>query len=131
DENGNYKRFIGAFQPTYISGYIMDKFAFRDLVFNVGVRVDVFDANQPVLRDKYLLYDALTAGEVRSTYSGKTDYEWANVPSSMGDDYTVYVDDVSAPGQINGYRIEDTWFNANGDVIEDPKLLRGSNGIAP
>lgn len=131
DENGNYRRFIGAFQPTYISGYIMDKFAFRDLVFNIGVRVDVFDANQPVLRDKYLVYSAYNAGEIRSEFTGKEGYEWANVPSSMGDDYTVYVDDVNAPGQINGFRIDDTWFNANGDPIEDPKLLRGSNGIAP
>lgn len=52
DENGNYKRFIGAYQPIYIAGYIMDKFAFDDIVFNVGVRVDVFDANQPVLKDQ-------------------------------------------------------------------------------
>ena len=30
----------GAFEPIYIAGYIMDKFAFDDLIFNVGVRVD-------------------------------------------------------------------------------------------
>jgi hypothetical protein len=36
DENGNYKRFVGAFQPIYMAGYIMDKFAFKDIVFNVG-----------------------------------------------------------------------------------------------
>lgn len=130
DENGNYKRFVGAFQPTYISGYIMDKFAFRDLVFNVGVRVDVFDANQPVLRDKYLLHNALTAGEAKS-YIGQQGYDWVEIPTSMGDDYTVYVDDVSAPGKINGFRSGDTWFNANGDVVEDPKVLRGASGIAP
>ena len=58
DENGNYKRFVGAFQPIYMAGYIMDKFAFKDIVFNVGLRVDVFDANQPVLKDPYLFYNA-------------------------------------------------------------------------
>lgn len=131
DENGNYKRFVGAFSPTYISGYIMDKFAFRDLVFNVGVRVDVFDANQPVLKDKYLMYSSLTAGEARGGYEGTTNYEWVNIPQSIGDDYTVYVDDASAPGKINGFRSGDTWYNANGDVVEDPKVLRGANGIAP
>ena len=47
DENGNFRRFVGAFQPIYMAGYIMDKFAFNDIVFNVGLRVDVFDANQP------------------------------------------------------------------------------------
>lgn len=130
DANGNYKRFVGAFQPTYISGYIMDKFAFRDLVFNVGVRVDVFDANQPVLKDKYLFYNALTAGEARAKI-GTQDHEWVVVPESIGDDYTVYVDNASAPGKINGFRSGDTWYNANGDQIEDPKALRGANGIAP
>jgi len=54
DENGNYRRFVGAFQPIYMAGYIMDKFAFNDIVFNVGVRVDVFHANQPILKDRYL-----------------------------------------------------------------------------
>lgn len=130
DENGNYKRFVGAFSPTYISGYIMDKFAFRDLVFNVGVRVDVFDANQPVLKDKYLFHSALTAGEARAKMNS-TDYSWVNVPTSIGDDYTVYVDDVAAPTQINGFRNGDVWYNANGDQVEDPAVLRGANGIAP
>merc|ERR1711920_766818 len=35
DENGNYTRTWGAFRPTYIAGYIMDKFAFDDIIFNV------------------------------------------------------------------------------------------------
>ena len=65
DQNHNYKRFIGAFQPVYMAGYVMDKFAFNDIVFNVGVRVDVFDANQPVLKDQYLFYNAKTVKEVR------------------------------------------------------------------
>ena len=130
DENGNYKRFVGAFQPTYISGYIMDKFAFRDLVFNVGVRVDVFDANQPVLKDKYLFHEALTAGEARAKI-GQQDYQWVDVPQSIGDDYTVYVDDAFAPGKINGFRKGDAWYNANGDQIENPKAIEGANGIAP
>ncbi len=56
DENGNFRRFVGAFQPIYMAGYVMDKFAFRDIVFNVGVRVDVFDANQPVLKDPHVFH---------------------------------------------------------------------------
>ena len=50
DDNGNYKRSIGAFQPIYVAGYIMDKFSFEDIVFNVGVRVDMFDANPSINR---------------------------------------------------------------------------------
>ena len=42
----------------------MDKFAFDDLIFNVGVRVDRFDANQQVLKDDYSLYPVRTVNEV-------------------------------------------------------------------
>ncbi len=46
DENGNYTRPIGAYEPNYMAFYLQDKFAFRDLIFNVGLRADRFDANQ-------------------------------------------------------------------------------------
>lgn len=133
DKNGNYERFIGSFQPVYISGYIMDKFAFNDIVFNVGVRVDVFDANQPVLTDKYLVYSANNVSEIRAKVAeDPTTYAFAsNMPASMGDDYIVYVNDVTNPTAINGYRNGDTWYDANGVVVEDPKVIRGAAGIAP
>ena len=54
DEFGNFTRPIGAFEPIYIAGYIMDKFSFDDLIFNVGVRIDRYDANQSVLKDQFL-----------------------------------------------------------------------------
>ncbi|MBK9512515.1 MAG: hypothetical protein IPO05_02570 [Flavobacteriales bacterium] len=54
DEDGNYTRAQAPFQPIYMAGYVMDKFAFDDIIFNVGVRVDRYDANQVVLKDKYL-----------------------------------------------------------------------------
>ena len=56
DELGNFTRPVGAFEPIYISGYIMDKFSFDDLIFNVGIRIDRFDANQNVLKDQFSLY---------------------------------------------------------------------------
>lgn len=123
----NYARTIGAFQPIYISGYLMDKFAFDDIIFNVGLRVDVFDANQPVLKDKYLLYEAKTVQEV-------TEYETGAAiehPENMGDDYVVYVNDVDNPTSINGYRNGDTWYDATGVEVSDPTVLEGSKGIAP
>lgn len=131
DENGNFKRFVGAFQPIYASVYAMDKFEWKDMIFNLGVRLDVFDANQPVLKDPYLLYDTYSAGEVRKMAS-EGNLNWAeNIPTSIGDDYTVYVNDVANPSGINGFRKGTNWFNANGDVVDDPKILRGSAGIAP
>ena len=132
DENGNYKRFVGAFAPTYIAGFLMDKFAFNDIVFNVGVRVDVFDANQPVLKDPYLFYNARTVAEAKELASSDpTQYSWVDIPEAMGDDYTVYVNDVNNPSAINGYRIGNNWYNADGVQIEDPKVLRGATGIQP
>lgn len=110
----------------------MDKFAFKDIVFNVGVRVDVFDANQPVLKDKYLVYTANNVSEARSMInSDPTKYANMVIPSSMGDDYVVYVDDVANPTKINGFRNGDQWYDANGIAIEDPKLIRGATGISP
>jgi outer membrane receptor protein involved in Fe transport len=126
DANGNYTRPIGAFQPIYMAGYIQDKFAFKDLIFNIGVRVDRFDANQKVLKDNYLLFNAYTASEV-TTIKGQT----VTHPSGIGDDYTVYVDKVSDPSRIVGYRSENTWYNAEGAEIQDPIVLDVGSGIAP
>jgi hypothetical protein len=132
DENGNYKRFVGAFQPIYMAGYIMDKFAFNDIVFNVGVRVDVFDANQPVLKDPYLFYNARTAKEARALKeTDPSQYSWVEIPESVGDDYVVYVNDVNNPSAINGFRTGQSWYNSLGTPIEDPKVIRGAAGIAP
>lgn len=132
DENGNYERFVGAFQPIYIAGYVMDKFSFNDLVFNVGVRVDMFNANQPVLKDPYLLYTARTAKEARElANSDPNTYSWVQIPESIGDDYTVYVNDFTNPSAINGYRKEGVFYNAEGTEVSDPKVLDGPNGIQP
>ena len=132
DENGNYRRFIGAFQPTYVSGYIMDKFSFDDIIFNVGVRVDVFDANQPVLRDQHLFFNARSAAEARSLASDDPNtFDWVDIPENIGDDYIVYVNDINSPTQINGFRDGETWFNADGIETQDPTTLQGSGGIAP
>ncbi len=132
DDNGNYERFVGAFQPIYISGYVMDKFAFNDLVFNVGVRVDRFDANQPVLNDPYLLYEARDVQQVKQLAADNPNtYGWVNVPASMGDDYTVYVNDVSNPTAINGYRSGQQFYDANGTEVNGPATIEAANGIAP
>ncbi len=123
DENGNYKRSVGAYEPIYMAGYIQDVFAFKDLVFNVGVRVDRFDANQTVLKDPYLLYAARTVSEVN---------DLGPHPSSMGGDYVVYVDNVSSPTFITGYRSESVWFNAEGvEVVNPEDDLDVGNGVSP
>lgn len=126
DENGMYLRPVGAFQPIYMAGYLQDKFAFRDLIFNIGVRVDRFDANQKVLKDPYLLYNAKTAGEVTQINSTPITH-----PQGIGSDYTVYVDKANAATRVVGYRFENTWYNADGAVIQDPSVLDVGSGISP
>lgn len=123
--NLRYSRPIAAYQPNYMAGYIQDKFAFKDLIFNVGIRVDRFDANQKVLKDKYLLYDAYAAGDVDYTVFGQ------EKPSNIGNDYVVYVDNVKDPSKINGYRSGDDWYNAEGTSINDPSLIASSTGVSP
>lgn len=120
DDKGNFTREIGAYRPIYIAGYIQDKFDFKDIKFNVGLRIDRFDANQKVLKDKYLLYETKTAAEWNYTTQTR--------PSNIGDDFIVYVNDVNNPTEVKGYRDGDTWYDASGAVITDPTLLNGTDG---
>lgn len=122
DDNGNYKREIAPFEPIYIAGWIQDKFAFNDLIVSVGLRVDRFDANQKVLKDPFLMYDALTVSEVKTL---------GTHPSNMGSDYVVYVNDIKNPTSIVGYRNGDKWYNASGTEVIDPSVLETPSGIAP
>jgi len=126
DSKGNRTYEIAPYQPIYIAGFIQDKFDFKDIRFNVGLRVDRFDANQQVLKDKYLFYEAKTAGEV-STSNGLP----ITHPSNIGSDYVVYVNDFnsSAPAVV-GYRNGDDWYNAQGVLVSDPlTALGGSNTV--
>lgn len=131
DENGNYTRPVGSYRPIYIAGYIQDKFAFKDLIFNIGLRVDRFDANQKVLKDPYILYDYWTVGDKR--VDGKIELDngqLADVPSNIGNDYAVYVNKVDDVTAIQGYRNGTTWYNAEGAEISDPTTLDAGAGVA-
>lgn len=113
------KRAIGAYDPIYVAGYIQDKIQFRnDVMISVGVRVDRFDANQPVLADPYSIYPIKTAGEV-SQINGQA----VTHPANIGSDYKVYVDDALNPTAIVGYRKDNTWYDATGAELLDPSAL--------
>ena len=118
NDNGDFSRNIGAFEPIYTAGYIQDKFAFDDLIFSIGLRVDRYDANQSVLADEYCLYDTYTASSNVALLSG--DY---TRPAGIGDDYVVYVNDLDNPTEVVGYRDGQDWFDENGEAINDPKTL--------
>jgi hypothetical protein len=127
DEYGNHTRPVAPFSPIYIAGFIQDKFQFDDLVFNVGLRVDRFDANQSVLIDPYVFFPSVKAGEDLTSY-GIENY---TQPGTIGDDYVVYVDNLVNPSNVTGFRNGNTWYNAEGSEINGGASLRTANGIAP
>ncbi|MFM7021724.1 MAG: TonB-dependent receptor domain-containing protein [Flavobacteriales bacterium] len=121
DNNNALLRSVPAFQPIYMSGYIQDKFTFNDIIFNVGVRVDRYDANQMVPRDLYSLYPIKTAAEARAL--GMT------IPSGIGDDYKVYINDQDATTKtVTGFRDENNkWYNAEGTLVSDPAVIASAS----
>jgi len=131
DDDGYYKREIAPFQPIYVAGYIQDKFAFRDLIFNIGLRVDRFDANQMVLKDPYSLYETKTINEINGSLN-----PFGQHPGNLSSNSVVYADAVSNPTTILGYRegndpADVKWYNAAGTQINDPSLIASATGISP
>ena len=126
DQYGNYTRPIGAFEPIYIAGYIMDKFAFDDLIFNVGVRIDRYDANQQVLKDDFSLYPTRTVGEVNDV-NGQAVSHPTNIPSSA----TVYINDIEDPTTVMGYRDGSQWFSSDGVAVNDLESITPSGYVVP
>ncbi len=131
DENGNLTRPVAAFEPIYVAGYIMDKFTFDDIIFNVGLRVDRFDANQAVLKDQFVIGEALSVADTRGGSESNIPDALRVHPSVAGDDWVVYVNDRQNPTAINGYRDGNTWYNAQGVEIPDPRAISTPAGIAP
>ena len=129
DANGAPSRQQAAFAPQYMAGYVMDKFAFDDIIFNVGVRVDRYDANQKVLKDKYLWRPAYLAGDL--VPNGAVQADLNNRPGNIGDDFVVYVDNFQSPTNVVGYRDGDNWYNALGELLDQAEPLRQANGIQP
>ena len=131
DARGDNARPIGAFRPIYMFGYILDKFSYKDLNFNIGVRVDRYDANQKTLKDPYSLYAVRKAGDLQEgTYNRVKDKEnndaLAPSASSFDKDYVPYVDNnQSNTPTVVGYRKGDTWFDPFGKEIADPTILSG------
>jgi hypothetical protein len=130
DANGNYTRPMAAFSPNYIAGYILDRFDYKDVHFNVGVRIDRYSANTKVLKDPYSLYSEKKISDVSGTLNQVNHYAH---PSNLGGDYVVYVNDNNATTpSIIGYRSGNNWYDPTGKLVEDPSVLKQySNGRDP
>jgi hypothetical protein len=114
-ENGVFTREIDAFRPTYMSAYIQDNFAIDNLNFNIGLRIDRFDANQKQLKDQYLLLDAYNVGNYPIAI--------ANKPSNIGDDFIPYLGSENDLTSVIGYRDGAVWYDANGQIVVNPDLI--------
>ena len=116
---------IGAYKPIRISAYIQDKFAIKGLYFDLGLRLDVYDKNQPYVKDMYLMRDAYTIGQAQAngyTIEG-------NIPTNIGSDYYVYVQDIESKNMtVTAYRNGNTWYDANGVEVDKPDELASASG---
>lgn len=125
DANGSKTRPVAAFKPIYAVGYIQDQFIYKDMVFNIGFRFDSYDANTKVLKDPYSIVGYETAAEFESDNSmynkGKTSSY--KRPSSIGDNFAVYVNENSKDANVVGYRDGNQWYNASGRPVNTPSEL--------
>lgn len=112
-----------AYSPSYIAVYLQDKFEVNKMIFNIGVRVDRFDANQKVLKDKYIMRDFYNAGEAAKLLG-------VSLPSNINPNWAPYVDNINNPSRIIGYRDGSTWYDASGNPV-DPKLLATGGKVQP
>ncbi len=126
DANGNFTRPIGAFSPNYIAGYLMDNFIYKDIHFNIGMRIERYSANTKVLIDPYSLYPETSIGQVAGT--NNLENHGAH-PGNLSSGTIVYVDNNNSTSPtIIGYRNGNNWYDPTGRYIEDPSILKGYSG---
>ncbi len=93
---------IAPFQPIYYAGYLSDKIEYRDLVVQLGARVDVYDSNQRVLKDPFSLLPIVRAGDV------------GLAQNLVGSDYAVYY----SGNNVVGFRDTDgNFYNLDGQQV--------------
>lgn len=127
------------FRPIYYAGFIEDKFEIDDLIIRLGLRVDRFDVNMPVLRDQYSLTRLRLVGETdMSQFLGDGGQPYQR-PGNIGDDYAVYVnkssDDYDGNNQstyrVLGFRQGNRWFDDKGLEVGNPAILESNGSIFP
>ncbi len=88
-------------KPIYYGAFVQNKIEFRDIVLNLGLRVDVWDNNRPVFKDKYARRPIERAGDLG-----------ISLPTGIGTDYAVYF----SGSDVVGYRdLDGFFFDENGN----------------
>ncbi len=108
DLGGDEAYNIAPHEPLYYGGYIQDKIEFRDIVLNMGIRVDVFDNNTRTLYDRYSRLPLDRVSDVSGTNP------------AMGSDFAVYF----LAGNIAGYRDrQGNFYDTNGQEVPGGDIL--------
>ncbi len=101
-------------QPIYYGGYLQDKIEYRDLILNLGVRLEVFDNNTSVLKDIYAPRPIIRAGSV------------SGVPAGVAADDAVYFNDA---GDVVGYRdLDGNFFDVEGSRVDALRIVNDLSG---
>ncbi len=110
DASGNRMFPVAPDQPIYTAAYIQDKFSYKDIIFRVGLRVDRYDANTQVLKDRYSFFGVTTVADY------KAEYPDATIPDNISDDYVIYGDNsnILDVTRVTAFRNGDDWFNGDG-----------------
>ncbi len=120
DERGDLYRPVAPFAPIYTAFFLQDKFTFKDVYFNLGVRVDRYDANTKVLADPYTFNPIKTVAETPDI----------NHAEGAEDDWKVYSEGTAGGQPVPfAYRDGDDWYTASGALINDPIALYGGRNI--
>lgn len=111
-------------KPIYTAAYIQDKFTFHDIIFRLGLRVDIYDANTKVLRDPYSLYPIMSAGDFHDLPDA------GDPPPAVEDDWKVYVISEGST-DVRAYRDGDQWYTAEGTPTNDGSEIFGNEIPVP
>ncbi len=122
DADGRQTFTVAPYKPIYSALYLQDRFNINDIIFKFGVRVDYFDANQKVLKDKYSLYPIMSAADFYS------DPDNGTRPDGVGENFKVYTEG-SESNKVLGFRDGDTWYDAGGRQLNSGRQLFGDGGL--
>ncbi len=108
---------VAPFKPNYFAAYIQDKFTYNEITFRVGLRVDRYDANTKVLKDPFSVNSIKGA---KDFYAGTG--QGQERPSTIGDDFKVYVD-ADGSTKVQAFRDGEQWYFANGAKANGGNLI--------
>jgi outer membrane receptor protein involved in Fe transport len=111
---------VAPFRPVYQAAYIKDKFEYKNLIMNLGLRVERFDLNTKVMRDPLSLYEIMGAGQFVQDVDDKL-----VLPNSIGSDFKVYTDGPNTK-KVLGYRNGNQWYDAQGIPKSGNQIVAGS-----